>query len=214
MTRALFLAIGLVLLPALCPAQDDGGWWRQLFKPKQETASAPSDSDSMEDVQPAREIEGDAPSKDALQDPEEAALTSTEVDTAAEAPGGIRGRVLWDIPLEILALDSGRLDAKDIRIPGYRVQIFMGRLDSARSLKRSLEEEGSDEPIHVTPYPPLFGLTVGNVTTSLAAHRIREAWRPRFPNALVVPLDLPLDSVFPTAGTSVHGLDMSPTHRD
>ena len=92
--------------------------------------------------------------------------------------------------------DRRRLEAKDIRIPGFRVQLFMGKLDSARQLKRSLELKALDQPIYVTPYPPLFGVTVGNFTTSLAAHRVREAWRPRFPNALQ-PLDLPLDAVFP-----------------
>lgn len=213
MIRALLPAIGLVLLPALCSAQNDGGWWRQLFKPKQESPSTPSDVDAGQDM-PAEGDANSAPSKGGADRVEDGASAPLEVDSAAEVELGIAGSVAWDVSAEILRLDSGRPAPEDIRIPGYRVQIFMGRLDSARSLKRSLEEEGALEPIHVTPYPPLFGVTVGNVTTSLAAHRIREAWRPRFPNALVVPLELPLDSVFPAAGTPVHGRDLPPTHRD
>ena len=212
MIRALLPAIGLVLLPTLCSAQDDVGWWRQLFKPKQETTQNPVDIPPA-DVLPAEPKEDGAEPVDIGSDDRGAANTLWEPDTAEDASMGIQGSVEWDVSAEILSLDSGRPDPKDIRIPGYRVQIFMGRLDSARSLKRSLEEDGAREPVHVTPYPPLFGLTVGNVTTSLAAHRIREAWRPRFPNALVVPLELPLDSVFPTTATSVHGRDLPPTHR-
>lgn len=213
MIRALLPAIGLVLLPALCFAQDNGGWWKQLFKPKQESPSTLSNVDAGQDML----LDGDAnsvPAEGGEDRVEDGASASMEVDTAAEVQLGIAGSVAWDVSAEILRLDSGRPAPEDIRIPGYRVQVFMGRLDSARSLKRSLEEEGAVEPVHVTPYPPLFGVTVGNVTTSLAAHRIREAWRPRFPNALVVPLDLPLDSVFPDAGTSVQGLDLPPTDRD
>jgi len=213
MIRTLLPAIGLVLLPALSSAQDDGGWWRQLFKPKQETPATPSDAGSVQEM-PAKEEADPKPVKAGPDRVQDVALAPMEMDTAGEVQLGIAGSVAWDVSAEILALDSGRPAPEDIRIPGYRVQIFMGRLDSARSLKRSLEEEGAVEPVHVTPYPPLFGVTVGNVTTSLAAHRIREAWRPRFPNALVVPLELPLDSVFPAAGTSVHGRDLPPTHRD
>lgn len=213
MNRTVFLAIAWVLLPALCPAQDDGGWWRQLFKPKQEAPSNPVEPHPAE-AAPAEPEEEQAEPLDIAPDTEGAAEASWSVDSAAESMVGIAGSVAWDVSAEILALDSGRPDPEDILIPGYRVQIFMGRLDSARSLKRSLEEEGAVEPVHVTPYLPLFGVTVGNVTTSLAAHRIREAWRPRFPNALVVPLELPLDSVFPAAGIPVHGRDLPPTHRD
>jgi hypothetical protein len=213
MIRALLPAIGLVLLPALCSAQNDGGWWRQLFKPKQETTPNPVSAPSP-DLAPAEPQENRTePVGIGLED-RGTANTSGEPDTADDVSMGIAGSVEWNVSAEILRLDSGRPAPEDIRIPGYRVQIFMGRLDSARSLKRSLEEEGALEPVHVTPYPPLFGVTVGNVTTSLAAHRIREAWRPRFPNALVVPLELPLDSVFPAAGTPVHGRDLPPTHRD
>ena len=213
MIRALLPAIGLVLLPALCSAQDDGGWWKQLFQSKQESAPHPVDTLPAEVVPAEREEERVEPMEIAS-DVHDVAAPSGEPDSAVQGSMGIQGSVAWDVSAEILRLDSGRPAPEDIRIPGYRVQIFMGRLDSARSLKRSLEEEGALEPVHVTPYPPLFGVTVGNVTTSLAAHRIREAWRPRFPNALVVPLELPLDSVFPAAGTSVHGRDLPPTHRD
>ena len=213
MIRALLPAIGLVLLSPLCSAQGDGGWWKQLFQPKQETAPHPVETLPAEVAPAEREEEGVEPMEIAS-DVHDVAAPSWEPDSAVQGSMGIQGSVAWDVSTEILRLDSGRPAPEDIRIPGYRVQIFMGRLDSARSLKRSLEEEGALEPVHVTPYPPLFGVTVGNVTTSLAAHRIREAWRPRFPNALVVPLELPLDSVFPAAGTSVHGRDLPPTHRD
>jgi hypothetical protein len=208
------LLLVLLVLPALCSAQDNGGWWRQLFKP---AASAPEAEAPAEETAEDSDVTpwpGDAKGVVPEAESPEPHVNDMTVDSMKDVPEGIRGSVTWEIPAEILALDSGRPEAKDIRIPGFRVQLFMGKLDSARQLKRSLELEELDQPMHVTPYSPLFGVTVGNFTTSLAAHRVREAWRPRFPNALVVPLDLPLDAVFPAGSSPAHGPHLSPTHRD
>ena len=100
--------------------------------------------------------------------------------------------------MQLMALDSVQVDPEAIRIPGYRVQIFMGRLDSARSLRRHLQEEVlTQEPVYVTPYPPLFGVTLGNFTSSLAAHRARQSLIGAFPQSLVVPIKLPLNTLYP-----------------
>jgi len=213
MRLAVSLFLGLTLWSSSCRAQEGGGWWRQLFKTG--TVSG----------EPAAPVEMDVPSAEWGKEAADERVSTQErpgkvgsegalMDSTIAYPLGIPGSVTWDVPAEILALDSGRPEAKDIRIPGFRVQVFMGKLDSARQLKRSLELEKADHPIYVTPYPPLFGVTVGNFTTSLAAHRVREAWRPRFPNALVVPLGLPLDAVFPPGNSPAHGPHLPPTHRD
>ena len=214
MQRASSLLLLSLALSTVSVAQDNGGWWRQLFKPASPMpeTEAPA-AEETEDAQSAPWSEDAIEVVPEAESPEPHVNDMT-VDSMKDVPEGIRGSVTWEIPAEILALDSGRPEAKDIRIPGFRVQLFMGKLDSARQIKRSLELEELDQPIHVTPYPPLFGVTVGNFTTSLAAHRVREAWRPRFPKALVVPLDLPLDAVFPAGSSPAHGPHLSPTHRD
>ena len=214
MQRAWFLLLLSLAMPTVLVAQDHGGWWRQLFKPASPTseADAPTSEDREDDPYApwSEDVDEVAPDVGSPEPPEDAMIS----DSTMDGPAGIPGSVTWEIPPEILALYSGRPEAKDIRIPGFRVQLFMGKLDSARQLKRSLELRALDQPIYVTPYPPLFGVTVGNFTTSLAAHRVREAWRPRFSNALVVPLDLPLDAVFPPVNSPAHGPHLPPTHRD
>lgn len=214
MQRAWSLLFLSLALSTVSVAQDNGGWWRQLFKPAspvpEAEAPAAEDTEGVPVVpwsEDADEVAPDAGSPVSL-------LDAVTADSTLDGPAGIPGSVTWEIPSEILALDSGRPEAKDIRIPGFRVQLFMGKLDSARQLKRSLELKALDQPIYVTPYPPLFGVTVGNFTTSLAAHRVREAWRLRFSNALVVPLDLPLEAVFPPGNSPAHGPHLPPTHRD
>ena len=180
-------------------AQDDRPWWRNLFQ--QENAPA-ADREStletgvMEDIEVAPEAPPlpmnplDSSAPEWGEDPVEIALSV----------GGVRGTVNWHIPEDIAALDSAKASPEEIRIPGYRVQLFMGRLDSARALRQTLlEEEGWEVPVYVTPYPPLFGVTLGNFTERLPAHRTKERLRRRFPTCLVVPLDLPLEAVYPAA---------------
>lgn len=195
MQRQLILVLGLLVLPVLCRAQGGGSWWKQLFKPRQEApntgaSSVPDEVGSAAPV--SQEVEVDL----FHLDPEDGVVVS---DHAVDHAEGIQGDVIWRVPEAISALDSGRVALDEIRIPGYRVQLFMGKLDSARRLKRTLEEADSTLSVHLTPYPPLFGVTLGNYARALTAHRVREAWRRKFPNALVVPLGLPLDALFPEA---------------
>ena len=124
-------------------------------------------------------------------------------------------RASWECDLEIPS-KSWRWTAGDRRprTSGFRGS---GSIVHGQTRQRPATQEKIEEgwkTLYVTTYPPLFGVTVGNYTTSLAAHRVREAWRPRFPNALVVPLDLPLDAVFPPGNSPAHGPHLPPTHRD
>ena len=51
----------------------------------------------------------------------------------------------------------------------------MGRLDSARSLRQHISTELElDLDVHLTPYPPIFGVQVGDFRTALAAHRAKK----------------------------------------
>ena len=55
-----------------------------------------------------------------------------------------------------------------------------------------------EHEVHLTPYPPLFGVQVGDFRNFLAAHRIKRGLEGAFPNALVVPADLLPERAFPT----------------
>lgn len=195
-------------------AQDDRPWWRNLFQqedvPADDRQSTP-ETGVMEEVEATPEAEplpvnpADSSAPEWGEDPAETALPV----------GGVQGTVSWHIPEDIAALDSAKASPEEIRIPGYRVQLFMGRLDSARALRQSLlEEEGWDVPVYVTPYPPLFGVTLGNFTERLSAHRAKEGLRRRFPTCLVVPLDLPLDAVYPVASDGAQDPQNGASHRD
>lgn len=190
--------------------QDDRPWWKQLFRPGQETA-VPAEEEVQDPLADPKGVEpGVSPSDEGIPAALDTALGEVEVREAFPFRQGKRGTVHWTIPESILALDSAQVDSASIRIPGFRVQLFMGRLDSARSLRQALmEDETLTEPVYVTPYPPLFAVTLGNFTSALAAHRVKEVIRPRFPHGLVVPLELPLDALFPV----VHSEPQAPVLR-
>jgi hypothetical protein len=195
MRSSLALAVVLLWTVSSVSAQDNVSWWRQMFgegKAAKEaavvpTADVPELPDSTVQEGPVLELEG--PIKEPLE------------ITLVDLPWG---DVEWDIPEEIAALDSVHTPSDDIRIPGFRVQLFMGRLDSARSLRQYIANElDLDFEVHLTPYPPIFGVQVGDFRTPLEAHRAKRGLKPRFPNALVVPAELTVESAFPVAGDCI-----------
>ena len=192
MRNALALASVFLWVGQSVSAQDNVSWWRQMFgegKAAKETAVEPEISvlqDSTLEAQPVEvEKQADEP------------LEITPVDIAW-------GSVDWNVPREIEALDSLHTPLEDLRIPGFRVQLFMGRLDSARSLRQHISTQLNLEfEVHLTPYPPIFGVQVGDFRTALEAHRAKRALKSRFPSALVVPAELTVERAFPVAGECI-----------
>ena len=211
MNPRLFLLIllsGTLTLPAA--GQDDRPWWRQLLGPEE----APTESvdvavpDSMGAEPTAKVPMSEEPVMAADEDGEN--VLDSVASTAIPA-----GSVSWSIPAPILALDSAKAGPDEIQIPGFRVQLFMGRLDSARALRQALlEEEEWAWPTYVTPYPPLFAVTLGNFTEKLAAMRLLDDLKRRFPTGLVVPLSLPLDALYPVGTEDARGPEIAGPHRD
>lgn len=191
-------------------AQDDRPWWKSLFKGQTVQQEVPSVEAVPVSVPVLDSVEPNAVEGDERREGEEESL-----EVLFFEQGGICGSAQWSITDEVAALDSAEVDPKAIRIPGYRVQLFMGRLDSARSLRRHLlQSERIEHAVYVTPYPPLFGVTMGNFTGPLAAHRVREGLLHDFPQSLVVPLSLPLDAIYPESPKGVQGPQLQDTHRD
>ena len=180
-------------------AQDDAPWWRQLFgqgKDTEQPVVVPEPVGSPASMESPTAL----PAEDHLEETPESELLDAEgaMFTARESMG--MGSVAWNIPVSIQELDTLKQAEEDIRIPGFRVQLFMGKLDSARALRQHLTEElALGLEIHLTPYPPIFGVQVGDFRTALAAHRVMHGLKRMFPNALVVPAALDPTLAFPVA---------------
>jgi len=53
----------------------------------------------------------------------------------------------------------------------------------------------------------LFGVTIGNFTSSLAAYRARQSLIVAFPQSLVVPIKLPLNTLYPRSNVDSKALN-------
>lgn len=191
--------LALFLLdPCASHAQDDAPWWRQLFKPSVSTSGGSAESPALEETMEVKGAEGASPDSVAQAAPTDMNVSVPLEDARVDLPAGT---VAWGIPDAIVGLDSLVVEAEEVRIPGFRVQLFMGRLDSARALRRALEEDPlPGMAVHLSPYPPLFGVQVGDFRTPLAAHRAKGLLIRRFPDALVVPAELLPEAAFPVSG--------------
>ena len=188
------LAVVFLWMGSPVDAQDNVSWWRQMFgegKAAKEAVAEP-------ETEPAQEFPADDAPREA---PEPVVDEVVPVQPVGASFRDIPwGSVAWDVPSEIEALDSLHAPLEDIRIPGFRVQIFMGRLDSARALRQHISTELElDFDVHLTPYPPIFGVQMGDFRTALAAHRAKKVLKRSFPNALVVPAELTIERAFPVA---------------
>ena len=191
--------LALFLLgPCASQAQDDAPWWRQLFKPSVSASGGSAESPALEETIEVKGAEGPSPDSVAQAPPTDMIVGVPLEDPRADLPAG---SVSWVIPDAIAGLDSLVVEPEEVRIPGFRVQLFMGRLDSARALRRVLEEDPlPGMAVHLSPYPPLFGVQVGDFRTPLAAHRAKGMLIRRFPDALVVPAELLPEAAFPVSG--------------
>lgn len=188
---AFILTLFWAFSPVSADAQDDAPWWRSLF---QQTESA--------EVEPEEDTAPGLP-EGALPAAHETASDEADV-LGVDVPDMPLGAVHWSVPEAIRDLDTLETKPEEVRIPGFRVQLFMGRLDSARSLRNHIQDHLKlPYSVHLTRYPPVFGLQVGDFRTTLAAHRAKKSLQGRFPDALVVPAELTPENAYPVAGDCI-----------
>lgn len=193
---AWILVLGGVLFTGPLAAQGDAPWWRSLFPQSGVSVEEPL-PDAQEDIEVPSEKEDAA-------DSESYPAPSDDGSAFADAGRMPQGSVHWGVPVAIQGLDSLLVPEDEVRIPGFRVQLFMGRLDSARSLRHHLQDN-LDLPfdVHLTRYPPVFGLQVGDFRTALAAHRAKKSLSGLFPDALVVPAELTPEEAYPVGADCI-----------
>ena len=91
------------------------------------------------------------------------------------------------MPDTLAVLDS--LDKTDPRpLKGYRIQIYFGDLQGARSVRASFRRDHPDVPCQLMPISPNYAVTVGDYRDLWSAKRaLRDNEVGRWGNALVVP---------------------------
>ena len=152
----------------------EGTWWKGLFRdvPSEDIASGrpnSAGSDSLADFS--------VPTDSALQ--------------LAQGPSKAQpASFSWEMPDTLAVLDS--LDKTDPKpLKGYRIQIYFGDLQGARSVRASFRRDHPDVPCQLMPISPNYAVTVGDYRDLWSAKRaLRDNEVGRWANALVVPSDI------------------------
>ena len=155
----------------------EGTWWKGLFRDvatnvkttDQAGQRTPACSDSTADFAPVLDT-----------------IPPFHLGPAAPRPASFS----WEMPDTLAVLDS--LDKTDPRpLKGYRIQIYFGDLQGARSVRASFRRDHPNVPCQLMPISPNYAVTVGDYRDLWSAKRaLRGNEVGRWANALVVPSDI------------------------
>lgn len=158
-------------------AQDDKKpWWKNLFKKETVDEMDKGEPTTGKPIDPLTTEIPEAPfPEDSLVVVDEASLISSD------KPGIVR---IYQDP-RILSIDS--LYTKEPpAISGYRIKIYFGDLNTARSERARYISSNKGEPCYLRPYPPNFAVLVGDYRSSIKAHRRMAELKAMYPSASVV----------------------------
>ena len=161
-----FVAVGCLSVGSA--AQDDP-WWKKLFK--KETVNELESSDPQEEEMPPATFENEPEAIDSLVIP---SFTMEPGVVSIQTPG------------KLDSLDARQLE-DPLPIKGYRIQIFYGNYDNARSERSKYMSEHDDDPCYLVNNNPNFAVRVGDFRTELDAHRQLNEIKGQYPFAYVVP---------------------------
>ena len=186
----------LVLLgfSSLASSQESTPWWKSLFGGKNQS----NPTQTSESSRTNETI--DAPFLN-LQENEDATITPvrSEIEEPQEnedltsayelrLPGTFK--VQYDP--RIATLDSAW---KALRHPveGYRVQLHLGTLQSARLIRSQIRKQ-TDLPVYLSSLPPSYRVTLGDFHDRWSAEQERKKWMSKLPLTLVIPMEITVTS--------------------
>lgn len=172
-------------------SQDDGAWWKSLFRPKLEQCDSPSVTLPQ------------APKTES----QKSLNSGSETMPVIDATGGKKNEILhgsmsapkvhrkqgdytliWDD--RMAQMDSVWKETPH-PLMGYRVQLFSGSLQRAREF-RSLARKRTPLPIYLSSMPPNYRITLGNFRTKWEAENEKQTWLNVFPLSIVIPMEIQL----------------------
>ncbi|MFT5979755.1 MAG: hypothetical protein ACI898_000518 [Flavobacteriales bacterium] len=159
-------------------SQDDSPWWRKLFK--KETVDE-LENENPDYTTPETEIPAET----------EIVHEEKDADSIPSSPASLNrpGAISLDTPYELSKLDSAyRMNPP--ALVGFRVQIFFGDLEMARTIRTAFINSSKAYPCYLEQNPPSFAVQVGDFRTQLEAHKALMEIKTHHPRALVVPTEI------------------------
>lgn len=171
-------AIRLFVLAALLTGStasfgQEDNWWRKLFRKDTVEEQVKMTEPGAQDQPPAI--------RDSVK--EERVDDLSGLPTAAS---GLPGRVMVSAPDGLAALDSAYRASPPL-MKGYRIQVYFGDLQAARSARMVFMADIEEMPCYLVQNPPNFAVQVGDYRTQLDAFRELQQLKALYPAATVVP---------------------------
>jgi hypothetical protein len=105
-------------------------------------------------------------------------------DAVAQTPAGARSpRIV--LPDEVAAWDAA-VRANPEPADGYRVQLYLGDLQSSRQLRADLRKTVT-QPVYILDLTPNYRVCIGDFRDRWSAEFERRSWLAAYPTATVIP---------------------------
>jgi hypothetical protein len=114
----------------------------------------------------------------------------SEIMADSVTPSTGQVTIITDYGIELL---NDSLIQSPPPIPGYRIQVFFGSLDQAKSARANFIRNHSDIACNIEQITPSFSVRAGNFRNQQEAYKVLLALKPEYPGAIIVSdnIDLP-----------------------
>lgn len=125
---------------------------------------------------------------DYLKPEKEVQNSETAPDTVLPQQGSVT--IITDYGIDLL---NDSLIQSPPPIPGFRIQVFFGSLDQAKSARANFIRNHSDIACNIQQITPSFSVRAGNFRNQQEAYKVLLALKPEYPGAIIVSdnIDLP-----------------------
>ena len=164
--------------------QDDGPWWKRLFR--KETV----ENQDKQDVPDEKPIQDSIPLFDPNVEPEILPMDSIELVPKVIEPG----KVYMKTDPRLALLDSSYKDQPP-KLIGYRIKIYFGELEQARGIRVNYISSGNKDGCYLKQYPPNFAVMVGNFRSQTEAYKRLNELKQLYPGASIVRDEIELPQV-------------------
>ena len=175
--RLVLLLTFTLLFTGSVYCQDDGPWWKRLFR--KETIENQDKNDNTNNPEKPSKQYPPLIEHDIEQD-------HIAIDSLLMVPEILRpGKVVLKTDPKLALLDSMYKDQPP-KILGYRIKIYFGGLEQARGIRVNYISSGNKDGCYLKQYPPNFAVMVGNFRSQTEAYQRLNELKALYPGASIV----------------------------
>jgi len=181
------ITLSLFAKPDSFYAQEDGAWWKNIFRAKCDTTQV-----IVSEIDTIQVIRSDSSTTNMvhLENQLDSVLLLPQELPVLEKRLGL-GSVQLYMDSSILDINKSYIyDVKPLK--GYRIQIHFGDLQSARNVRAKCRRRIPNQKVYLESIAPNYIVSVGNFRDRWDAEFALESLKKLYPIAVIVPTDIEL----------------------